>query len=297
MKTIEEITTARKNVRYKVSYWQMKKEKITTIVILIILLAITLPIMLGYLWLIISSFSTDLKYGFIPTHLTLYNWRFLWHSIEGYPNIWTVFFNTLILALSVMIFEVSATTLGGYALSRYKFNMRTPLLKIILIIHAFPSVSLLVAIYYILKIMGLINNLLGIILLKAALEIPWGIWIMKGFYDQIPWEVEFAGLVDGYSRLQVWRKIMLPLVKPGIAVAAIFAFLSGWSEFIFINTFILSQNTWTLSTYVRAIIGDFRFVDYGLLTSISLFYIIPTILFFLFTNKYLLKVSITGTKG
>ncbi|MCD6419395.1 MAG: carbohydrate ABC transporter permease [Synergistetes bacterium] len=282
---------------YKLTFWQMKKEKITKAIIITILIVITLPIILTYTWLVLASFSTDMKYGIIPVKLTLHNWRFLWKSIEGYPPIWQVFFNTLILALSVMGLEVFATILGGYALSRFKFRMRETLLKIVLVIHAFPSISLLVAIYYILKITGLIDTLTGVILLKASLEIPWGIWIMKGFYDQIPWEVEFAGLVDGYSRVQVWRKVILPLVKPGIAVAGIFSFLSGWSEFVFINTFILSQNTWTLSTYVKAIIGDFRFVDYGLLTSISLFYIIPTIIFFIFANKYLLRVNITGTKG
>lgn len=282
---------------YKITYFQRKKEKIVRLIIYLILIFISLPIILSYLWLILSSFSKGMKYGIIPTEFTLENWRFLWQSVEGYPNIWEVTWNTFVVALLVMAFEVFISSFAGYALSRFKFKGRVTILKSILILHSFPAVSLLVAIYYVLNTLNLINSLWGVILLKAALEIPWGSWIMKGFYDQLPWEIEWAGLVDGYTRIQVFRKIILPLVKPGIAVAAIFGFLSGWSEFVFINTFILNQQTWTLSRYIKGIIGDFRFVDYGLLTSISLFYIIPTLIFFLFTNKYLLEVNITGTKG
>ena len=127
----------------------------------------------------------------------------------------------------VMLLEMIMTSMGGYALSRFDFPGRTSMMKFILVLHAFPSVSLMVAIYYVLKYLNLLDNLWGIILLKAALETPWATWVMKGFYDGIPWEMEWAGLVDGYSRFQVWRKIILPLVKPGIAVTAVFAFLSG----------------------------------------------------------------------
>ncbi|ACR79692.1 MULTISPECIES: carbohydrate ABC transporter permease [Kosmotoga] len=282
---------------YKITFFQRKKEKIASLVIYTILIVVSLPIVLGYLWLFLSSFSENMKYGIIPTKLTLHNWRFLWESIAGYPNIWHITLNTLIVALMVMFLELFITSFAGYALSRFKFKGRRTMLMGILVLHSFPSVSLLVAIYYVLKVLGLINNLWGVILLKAALEIPWGAWIMKGFYDQLPWELEWAGVVDGYSRIQVFFKVILPLVKPGLAVTAIFGFLSGWGEFIFINTFILDQQTWTLSRLIKGVIGDFRFVDYGLLTAVSLFYMLPTLVFYLFTNKYLLEVNITGTKG
>ncbi len=282
---------------YEISFYQRKKEKITFLIIYAILITVSLPIFLSYLWLLVSSFSEGMKYGIIPTKFTLHNWRFLWQSVQGYPNIWGITLNTLFVAVMVMLSELFFTSFAGYALSRFKFKARVPILKGILVLHAFPSVSLLVAIYYVLQSMHLINNLWGIILLKVALEVPWGTWIMKGFYDQIPWELEWAGAVDGYSRTSIFFKVILPLVKPGLAVTSIFGFLSGWSEFIFINTFILNQQTWTLSRYIKGVIGDFRFVDYGLLTSISLFYMLPTLLFYLFANKYLLQVNITGTKG
>ncbi|WP_053001209.1 carbohydrate ABC transporter permease [Kosmotoga pacifica] len=282
---------------YKLSFFQRHGEKITNTIIIIILFVISLPIILSYLWLVLNSFAVEMKYGIIPTKLTLEHWKFLIHSVRGYPNIWQVTLNTFIVAVMVMVLELFITSFAGYALSRYKFRGRKTMLLTILVLHSFPSVSLLVAVYYVLRTMNLINSLWGIILLKVALEIPWGAWIMKGFYDQLPWEIEWAGTVDGYSRIQVFFKVILPLVRPGMAVTAIFGFLSGWSEFIFINTFILDQQTWTLSRYIKGVIGDFRFVDYGLLTSISLFYMLPTLMFYFFANKYLLQVNITGTKG
>ena len=280
----------------RLTFYQRNADKIRVVLFITIMFLMTSPIILGYLWLILRSFSVDMN-GFIPTQLTLKNWRFLWSEIKGYPNIWRTTFNTAIVAFMVMLLEIFLTSMGGYALSRYDFPGRANLMRFILVLHAFPSVSLMVAIYYVLKTLNLLARLWGIILLKASLEIPWGTWVMKGFYDGIPWEMEWAGLVDGYTRLQVWRKVILPLVKPGIAVTAVFAFLSGWSEFIFINTFIFSQQFWTLSKYVKATIGDFRFADYGLLAAVGLFYAIPTIILFFFVSKHMIKLTIGGVKG
>ncbi len=280
----------------RLNFFQRNADRLRTLLFIIVMFLITSPIIFGYLWLFLRSFSVDM-HGFVPTKLTLHNWRFLWSEIKGYPNIWRTTLNTAFVAVMVMGFEILMTSMGGYALSRYDFPGRSALMKFILVLHAFPSISLMVAIFYVLRALHLLDSLWGIILLKSALEIPWGTWVMKGFYDGVPWEMEWAGLIDGYTRLQVWRKVILPLVKPGIAVTAVFAFLSGWSEFIFINTFIFKQEFWTLSKYVKATIGDFRFADYGLLAAVGLFYAIPTIVLFFLVSKYMIKLTIGGVKG
>ncbi len=253
---------------------------------------ISAPIILFYSWLFIGAFKG--KHGF-----TLHNWRFLWEKtvLKGLPNIWGVTLNTLILAGGVALFTILVATLGGYALSRLEFKGRGPLLGFTLALHAFPSITLLVAIFYILRTLGLLNTLGGVILVKVALELPFATWVMKGFYDSIPWDIEISAIVDGASRFQTWFKVMLPLAKPGIGALSIFSFLSGWSEFVFVYTFILNEKAWTLSTYLKGIIGEFRFVDYGLLTAVSVFYMIPTLIFFIFAQKHLLKITMGGVKG
>lgn len=272
----------------------------------LILIAITMPIVLMYAMLFMGSISRSL-YGLVPTEIKFENWQFLLTgyiqapgtgTVEAgrYPNIYLVTFNTFLLAISVGVLEVLTTSLAGYAISRYKFRGRNTFLTLTLILHGFPSITLLIAIFYILRVTGLFDTLLGVILVKTALELPLGIWVMKGFFDGIPWDVEMSALVDGCTRLQAWWKVIMPNVKPGISSVMIFAFLSGWSEFMFILVFIVSNINWTLSMLVKAMIGEWRFVDYGMLAAVSIYYMIPVVIFFLFFQKYLLRITI-ASKG
>jgi inositol-phosphate transport system permease protein len=186
--------------------------------------------------------------------------------------------------------------MAGYALARIEFPGRQAIMKTTLLLHAFPSVALLIAVFYILNFLGLFDSLWGVVLVKTALQIPMTAWIMKGFFDDVPWDVEWAGLIDGCNRFKVWYSIVIPLIKPGIAAVSIFSFLSGWSEFLLLYTFILSDENVTLSSYLQKLISDPNMVNYGLLSAVSLFYMLPVLLFFIFTQKSLMQVSAGGGK-
>ncbi len=282
----------------------VKWSRVLVYVIGVLLLS---PMLLMYSMLFLGSVSSQME-GIVPKDFTLEKWSFLKTgeiNLPGselvteslFPSVYKITFNTLLLAIGVSAIEVLISSLAGYAISRYKFRGRSTFLKLILVLHAFPSISLLIALYFVLRELNLLNSIIGVILTKAALEMPLGIWVMKGFYDSIPWELEMAALVDGLSRLKAWVKVILPNVKPGIAALSIFAFLSGWSEFIFILTFIYKETNWTLSMLIRAVIGDWRFVDYNLLAALSLYYMIPVLIFYIFTQKYLMKITLGGVKG
>ena len=182
-------------------------------------------------------------------------------------------------------------------ISRMKFPGRSLLLTSTLVLHAFPAITLLIGLYYVLRVLGLLDSVIGVILARAGLFVPFGIWVMKGFFDGISWDVEMSALIDGASRFQVFRKIAVPMVGPGITGISIFAFISGWSEFIFAVTFIRKPSAWTLASYVNAIIGGYRFADYGLLAAVALFYVMPVLLFFIFAQKYLMQITVGGMKG
>ncbi len=269
--------------------------------ILVFLIIISVGIVLGYFWLFAGSFSGELIYGIVPKGLSLTNWRFLWENPfpenPDWPSIWPILFNTLYLGLGVTIIVVSVSTLGGYVISRMRFPGRSFLLASTLVLHAFPAITLLIALYYILKTLNLLDTISGVVLAKAGFFTPFGIWIMKGFFDSISWDMEMSALIDGATRFQAWRKVMLPIVKPGIAAISIFSFLMGWSEYIFVVTFNRSYSSWTLTSYISAIVSDYRFSDYGLLAAASLFYMVPVILFFIFTQKYLMEITLGGIKG
>lgn len=268
----------------------------------IILTFITMPIILLYYYLFISSISTEVI-GLIPQGFTLKHWELLKTGdikVLGttgtyYPNIYPTTLNTLIIAVTIAFLEVIFSSLAGYVISRYKFKGRTRLLQTILILHSFPGITLLIALFYILNIMGLYNTLTGVIIIKVALDLPLDIWIMKGFFDGIPWDLEMSALVDGCNRLEAWWKVIMPNVRNGIMAIIIFGFLSGWSEFIYILTFISEQKYWTLSMLVYALIsGEYLYVETGLTATAAIIYMIPVVLFFLFAQNYLLRIQITS---
>ncbi|MFQ5937108.1 MAG: carbohydrate ABC transporter permease [Acidiferrobacterales bacterium] len=263
----------------------------------LLLTVVSMPIVILYTWLFIDSISVTAADSIWPKAFTLRNWRFLIERIEGHPSIWRVTINTLAFAVSTVAIVISTSATAGYALSRLRFPLRPQLLGGVLVLHAFPSISLIVAIFLTLRILGLYDTLVGVILVKAALEIPFGIWVMKGFYDAVPWEIEMAGIQDGASRFQVWSKLVLPQVTPGIAALAIFSFIAAWSEFILPLVLAPSSETQLLSVYLAGLLSDDYLTDYGLFKAVGLFYILPVMIFYLFTQDKLMNIYSGAAKG
>jgi inositol-phosphate transport system permease protein len=251
------------------------------------------PIVLMYVWLVLASLNRDSLASFLPTAWTLHHWRFVWLATikPGYPNIWIVTWHSLLFACVVMVLEVSIALLAGYVLSRWQFRGRLLLLQGTLLLHAFPAITLIIAVFFVLQGLHLLNTLAGVILVKVALELPFALWVMKGFFDGIPWPVEMAALVDGANRFTTWYRILLPQIRPGITALSLFAFLSGWGEYVFLVTFILDTSRWTLSRYVAGILGEGEvFVDYGLITAVGLFYMLPALVMFALAHRYLIRL-------
>jgi inositol-phosphate transport system permease protein len=265
----------------------------------IILVITVVPIFVGYIWLLISSFSVATE-GLRSTGYTLANWSFLWEPPfgRGYPSIWRVTLNTFLIAVSMTFFVVLVSSLAGYALSRQAFKGRKMFLSGTLVLHAFPSVTLLIGIYFVLRTLKLYNTNLGVALVMIGFELPFGIWLMKGFFDNVSWDMERAAFIDGASRLRVWWEIIMPTIKPGIAALAIFAFISGWNAWLIPKTFTIGagQNA-TLSVYLNNFMGDTVAVQWGMVTAVGLFQLIPVAIFFIFTQDLLLSIYAGGAKG
>lgn len=281
---------------------------------LILLVILTVPIVVGYLWIFISTFAQR-THGLVPVDsqgriggLTLQNWSFLWEK----PEIWEVTLNTLVLAVGMTVGVVLISSLAGYGLSRLSFRGRKGLLAGTLVLHAFPSVTLLIAIFFVLRwlsgvpligrglpfIGGLgYNTIGGVILVSLALQLPLGIWLMKGFFDTVSWDIERAALVDGCSRFRLWWQIVMPLIRPGVAALSIFTFIVGWGSFLIPYTFITNQTRSTIAAYLNSLMGATAPVNYSQVAAVGLFQLIPVIIFFIFTQEYLLNIFSGGTKG
>jgi inositol-phosphate transport system permease protein len=220
------------------------------------------------------------------------------HRSKIYPNVYTAAANTLLLALGNMALVTLISSMAGYVISRYSFRGRSALLGTFLVTHGVPASVMLVALYYLLKATGLLNTLLGVVLVKMAVDLPLGVWVLKGFYDGIPWDTEIAALVDGTSRFGAFFRVMLPLVSPGIFSIALFSFLSGWGEFIFVYTFIQSSTNWTLSMLIQSLFAsEMGGINLALIAALSVFYLVPVLVLFVVGEKYLVRVTIGGVKG
>ena len=261
------------------------------------LLFASVPIIIMYLYLLIDTFTDAAPGEIFPDRFTLEHWRFLWENIEGKVNIWLAMFNTLIFALSVTLIVISVSLTSAYALSRLNIPFRKQFLAGVLMLHAFPSITLIIAIFLILQMIGLYNTLIGVILVKSALQLPLGIWIMKGFYDSVPWEIEMAGIQDGASRFTVWYRLVVPQVRPGLLALGLFSFLDGWSEYILPTVLAPANDVQVLSVYLASLIADDQHFDFNLFKSVGLFYAIPVILFYLFFQDKLMNIYGGGTKG
>jgi len=258
---------------------------------------LSLPIIAGYAWLVVGSFN-ERVHGVVPVgDWSIENWRFLWERVGRRPPVWTVLVNTLMLAGGVAALVVAVSSMAAYAISRLHFPGRGVMLGLVLVLHAFPAVSLLIASFYVLVRLGLFDTLLGVILVMSAFLMPLGVWLLKGFFDGLSWEMEMAALVDGASRWTIFFRLALPLVAPGLFAVATFSFLVAWGEFILPYTFIVSGRTWTFSIYLQSLIGDTEMADYGRLAAVGLFYMLPAVVVFLLGQRYLLTMYSGGSKG
>jgi inositol-phosphate transport system permease protein len=261
-----------------------------------------LEIVLGLVAIVLLALLTG-------PHLHVDNWRFLWNpdiadTLKGasgvgakFPSVWTAFGNSLLLASVQMLIVVSIATLAGYYLSRFDFVGRSGYLKGLLVLHAFPAMTLIIPIFLMMYWIGLLDTLTGVILVIAALELPFAIFVMKGFFDAVPWDIEMSAMTDGASRRQAFWMVVLPQVRIGMLAIAIFAFLRGWEEYVFVRTLLLAKQNWTMSLYLFWMLDDMMGTDYAMVSAMGVFYVLPSVLLYTFMQKYLTQMTIGGIKG
>jgi inositol-phosphate transport system permease protein len=280
----------------------------------VILLAILSPLLIGYSWLLIATFSYRTE-GLIPRDgqgnvggWTLRNWDFLFgKDVTGLNvNIWQITLNSLIIAVAMMLIVLLVSSMAGYALSRMNFAGRRAFLSFTLILHGFPAVTLLIPIFFVMIWLGKIpavkefigfDRPVGIALVMVGFELPLGVWLMKGFFDNIPWDIERSALIDGASRWRTYWQILLPQIRPGILALGIFAFIGGWNAFLIPQTYSTGSGTINLPVFLRQLISETAPVNWNQVAAVGIFQLIPVFVIFIFAQEYLLNIYAGGTKG
>jgi inositol-phosphate transport system permease protein len=214
-----------------------------------------------------------------------------------FPNVWLALANSLYLAGGQTIIVATTASLAAYYLSRFQFPARGAMLRSLLVLHAFPVLTLIVPLFLILYYVGLLDSLVGVILVLVGLELPFAIFIMKGFFDAVPWDIEMSALTDGASRRQAFVQVVLPQVRNGLIAISVFSFIRGWEEYIFVFTFLVKNTNWTMSLYMFFVRDDVMGTDFGIVSAVGVFYLIPSLVMYVAAQKYLMQMSVGGIKG
>lgn len=245
----------------------------------------------------------------VGSRLHIDNYRFLWRAnlVEEirrkataggqFPSVWTAFTNSLALALSQTAVIVTVASLAGYYVSRFAFRGRALFLQGMLVAHAFPAMTLIIPIFLTLYWLHLLDTILGVMLVLTAIELPFYVFVMKGFFDSVPWEIEMSAMTDGATRRQAFVLVVLPQVRVGLIAVAVFAFIRAWEEYIFVRTMLIENKNWVMSLYLYWVADDVMGVDYGIVAAVSIFYVLPSLLLYVFCQKYLTQMTIGGIRG
>ncbi|MEE1792485.1 carbohydrate ABC transporter permease [Streptomyces sp. BE308] len=207
------------------------------------------------------------------------------------------FGNSVIIAgLSTVIgVFVSATT--GYAVSRFRFPGKRGLMWTLLITQMFPVAVLIVPIYNIMSSIGLLNQPAGLVITYLTISVPFCAWMMKGFFDTIPREIDESGQVDGLTPFGTFWRLILPLAKPGLAVTAFYSFITAWGEVAYASAFMVGDENLTLAGGLQKFVNQYG-AQWGPMTAASVLIAIPAALVFLFAQKHLVTgMSAGAVKG
>jgi multiple sugar transport system permease protein len=244
-----------------------------------------------FAWVILAS--VDPRAGVhltIPASVDLTNFR----RFLTDPQYSRFVLNSLIMAGGATILVIVTSGLAGYALSRFNFRGRRVLMFAILLSRIIPASATIAPLYLIVQGLKLLDTYQGMILVLAAQSLPLAIWLMKGFFDTVPGELEEAAWVDGASRLGSAIRIVLPLAAPGVGAVALFTFIEAWGDFLTPLILITSPDKSPLSIGLFQAFSYRNQVDWGLLTAISVVYMVPTIVLYLLVRRYLLRATVVG---
>lgn len=212
-----------------------KQQKVTLSLVYLILVILAVVWLFPIVWIVLTSFRSEggafVPY-IIPKEFTLENYRILLSNTTGNFPFVRWFLNTLFVSVVSCILSTFITIAMAYALSRLRFRLRKPFLKVALILNMFPGFMSMIAIYYILKAINLTGSLFALILVYSS-GAALGFYIAKGFFDTIPVALDESAMIDGANKWQIFTRITLPLSKPIIVFTSLGAFMGPWMDFIF----------------------------------------------------------------
>jgi len=257
-----------------------------------VLIVAAIIALLPFLYVISTSFKDTValfKYPpeWIPSEPTLVNFQEL---VQDYPFLrWTL--NSFIVASSVTVIKVLIDAMAGYAFAKMSFPGKDALFLVVLLTLMVPFAATLIPLFIIVRDLHLTNTYIGLIL--PALASPIGIFMMRQFIETLPADLENAARLDGCSEIQIFRRVILPLVRPGLVVLGVFTFMTQWTSYLWPLVIGTKEEMFTLTVGVQSLRSLFT-VNWGVLSAGAVLSMLPLVLVFLFLQRYFIAGSIAG---
>lgn len=271
------------------------REKTVKHLLLPVLLLITVLIDFPILFVIINSFKSTNEImmstnSLIPEHFTFSNY------ISMFTNTKMPVFirNSLIVTTIGTTMSIMVSAMAGFIMSRFNFILVKGYSRFLLMMQMFPLILSLIPLFILFKKAGIINTHFSVISIYLTTSLPFATWMFKGFFDSIPRELEQAAWIDGYSKIQAFVRIVLPISGPGIIAVAIFSFLLCWNEYMVANIFLRKNELMTIPVGIQMYIQQFA-TDWGGMFAAATTAMIPAFIIFVFFQKYIVSGVASGS--
>ena len=271
------------------------KTRVLRLVLTYLILSVgALAVLIPVLWMVSTALKNDQEVfsippRWIPDHISFAAATRVW---SAYP-FFTYFKNSLIVVICSAIVSVLFSSLAGYGLSRFTFPGRGSFLTFLLMSQMFPSIMLLVPYYKIFQTTGLINTHSALILTYVSFTIPFCTWMMYGYFQGIPTELDESAAIDGAGRFQTFFRVIMPLAMPGVAAISIYSFVTAWNEYLFAVVLTQSETMKTLAVGIGQMVGQYR-ISWNDLMASSLYASLPLLIVFVVLQRYLVSGLTAG---
>jgi multiple sugar transport system permease protein len=246
-----------------------------------------------YLWMLVTSLRSEAmlfspQRTLWPEALTAANYLRLFTRTTFAVNL----LHSVIVALGTVLLGLALSITAAYAFSRYRFRGRRLLMMTFLLINMFPVILLIIPLFITMRVLGILDTHLALVLAHATFSIPFATWMMTSYFDAIPRSLDEAALVDGATALGAMVKVVLPLALPGVIATGIYIFITSWNEYLYASI-LAGQDVRTLTVAVQTLIGEYE-IAWGLLTAGGVVGALPVTILFLFIQKRLIAGMTQG---
>ena len=213
---------------------------------------------------------------------------------SGRPVFWRQVSNSVIVSLATTVLGITLSTTAAYGFARFEFPGKDAGMKAFLVTQMFPGVVMAIPLYILLDAVHLLDSMAGLTLVYSTTNVPFCVWMLKGYFDTIPSDLEEAAVMDGADRWTIFTRIILPLARPAIVVTALFSFMTAWNEYILAATFLSDERSATLPVVLQRYAGSFS-TDWGLFAAGAILTSLPVMALFFALQRHLVGGLTAGS--